>query len=949
MIEKNYQTEYKRVFRIDEECYLIYTGQEKDDYKPFLRIGTTKNLPIRLFPFLQTIILTELLPGNPLQDLVDVKNDYVNEYIYLGGSTILPHYRKFLKINHIEGPKTINYNKVANREKQSMVYFLNDGNVQVLFKDILILDLKDKVNKDHHYITKTIDLKTELTKKSVRYTSKEFQNAGFFQLQGMTILYSSGKFLVFDLCPNYYELFIRYGLDPDLIDAVVMSDPNEALVRLLKRVQYIETDLQIFCFEKESIEVLTDLFLIQANKQPNIQIKSFKSEKVSNFENFKIAIEGNHYLVDHTLLSYSITVPIDANDKNSIIKPSSKPYIDLSTENSRFIELDGTINRIKFCDGMPQRVQKTKRTSKDMYNEFLVLPLSFYREIVQPAEYQLLTAVLDQIQIILAGKMRKDQYSVYKKLLKNLCSIGNEYINAFLGNLCVILRFHKTSESPVSHTYKALLDKMINISERFIAPTISIPQFSGLTAYLFLIEGKVLRLYKPIRTVSPKEYGSIIEWDLPKSSSIKDNQSQEIFQKERKRLDMLLDWIMGKEDAVSDEIVLEHKSDKGSAPAKTLPPMDKISEKSIKIEKTPIFSQKQTQIKSTPVTSKVTGEKKKIRNIRKSVLLPAFILLGFLIIFLLIRFSSINITAPFRGEKPSDIPSDIANSQDKNEDYKDPIPDESAPDRNHNSSLPDPSENTIQPATVIEDQTLPSSNIEAPIEDLEGDISEESGQVLIDEPRPEKQLATQKELQAESDSRVQSSVQPKNGAMVSAQEADPSVTSGETSTTPSKANEVDHTTVPQKENQPVEQLMEATEFIYADIPDYSLEELTIDDIVITVPDIRKIGNKIALDNGYREIDRDDLPGRNPHWIYPGTAFILPDGTDYIINRGDTVWDLAISYIKRHLRDDLNTFSKIIRIPDDSNLEALHKLQEKSVAVNFTRKVDLEIMNMKKNN
>ena len=114
MIKKNNHSVNKRVFRIDEECYVIYTGVEKDDHKPFLRIGTTEKPPIRLIPYLQTIILTELLPGNPLQDLVDIKNEYLREYIYLGGSSILPEYRKFLKIYHVEGPKTINYKKVAN-------------------------------------------------------------------------------------------------------------------------------------------------------------------------------------------------------------------------------------------------------------------------------------------------------------------------------------------------------------------------------------------------------------------------------------------------------------------------------------------------------------------------------------------------------------------------------------------------------------------------------------------------------------------------------------------------------------------------------------------------------------------------------------------------------------------------------------------------------------------
>ena len=32
----------KRVFHIDDECYIIYLGSSREDYKPFLRIGNSE-------------------------------------------------------------------------------------------------------------------------------------------------------------------------------------------------------------------------------------------------------------------------------------------------------------------------------------------------------------------------------------------------------------------------------------------------------------------------------------------------------------------------------------------------------------------------------------------------------------------------------------------------------------------------------------------------------------------------------------------------------------------------------------------------------------------------------------------------------------------------------------------------------------------------------------------
>ena len=66
--------------------------------------------------------------------------------------------------------------------------------MQVLFKDRMIFDLQDKIQKDLHYLTNTTNLKKELIKKTLRYTSGEFQTAGFFQLHGMKILFLMAKF-----------------------------------------------------------------------------------------------------------------------------------------------------------------------------------------------------------------------------------------------------------------------------------------------------------------------------------------------------------------------------------------------------------------------------------------------------------------------------------------------------------------------------------------------------------------------------------------------------------------------------------------------------------------------------------------------------------------------------------------------------------------------------------
>ncbi|MFW6366710.1 MAG: LysM peptidoglycan-binding domain-containing protein, partial [Spirochaetota bacterium] len=51
-------------------------------------------------------------------------------------------------------------------------------------------------------------------------------------------------------------------------------------------------------------------------------------------------------------------------------------------------------------------------------------------------------------------------------------------------------------------------------------------------------------------------------------------------------------------------------------------------------------------------------------------------------------------------------------------------------------------------------------------------------------------------------------------------------------------------------------------------------------------------NQIASMNGYHPITLTEVNGRNPHWIYPGNVFELPDGEKFVVRKGDSLWTIA---------------------------------------------------------
>jgi len=74
----------ERIFHIDDECYLFYLGSDRDDDRPFARIGNSIKLTGNVISNISSIIITDSITGDPLLEPVNINPDNINALRYVG-------------------------------------------------------------------------------------------------------------------------------------------------------------------------------------------------------------------------------------------------------------------------------------------------------------------------------------------------------------------------------------------------------------------------------------------------------------------------------------------------------------------------------------------------------------------------------------------------------------------------------------------------------------------------------------------------------------------------------------------------------------------------------------------------------------------------------------------------------------------------------------------------
>ena len=260
------KTDNDRIFVISPECYIIFTGDTLDDVQPFIRVGNSRSLPVRIVPLVENIIITDVMLGNPVNEQFNIDVQYLPSNRYIGSMLVVKKFLDFQKlfdlnlenISIVDVEKDLpEYSTQKNiSDKDSFIgVFYRDGNFRIMHSDEVLFDLKD-MNNTYFSDNRIHQL---LSEKAIQ--PKEFDNPGFVPVNGSLLLFRNRQFSCIDFPEEYYSSFAKTGIDAGRIrDICIPGTSIFKMIRLAKWKNSLKGKIRLFTDEKDNAAQVDRLF-----------------------------------------------------------------------------------------------------------------------------------------------------------------------------------------------------------------------------------------------------------------------------------------------------------------------------------------------------------------------------------------------------------------------------------------------------------------------------------------------------------------------------------------------------------------------------------------------------------------------------------------------------------------------------------------------------------------
>ena len=260
------QNPVSRVFHVDRECYIVYLGSHWDDYRPFLRIGTSTNLPTGLPPIVSSIVVPDSLTGNPLEEKTSLSGDAKPGTHYVGDTDTVERLKEYLDLRKIKVAPLTEVDHEEDDAKHVIVYYYKDGNLKLRFRKSEVLDLRRRERQDGHFLARAQEAKNEYGKSPFKLPGVSYQQTGFVVRSSSVYLLARGDLGALSLKPEYFFDLCSAGIDADRLSTVWAEDADEALIRFFKRSRAKERPVHVATPHPERVDAIIGLF--GANSQP---------------------------------------------------------------------------------------------------------------------------------------------------------------------------------------------------------------------------------------------------------------------------------------------------------------------------------------------------------------------------------------------------------------------------------------------------------------------------------------------------------------------------------------------------------------------------------------------------------------------------------------------------------------------------------------------------------
>ncbi|MCU0847861.1 MAG: hypothetical protein MUD12_08235 [Spirochaetes bacterium] len=287
------KTDSDRLFIVDPECFIIFTGDSIEDIRPFIRIGNWLNIPVELIPLIENIIITDHVIGNPAHEQfnIDITNLASNKYI--GSRNIVKRYLDFQKVFSLDLKNAsivdiekdipeLSREQYISANDQFIGVFYRDGNFKIVKNAKTILDIKE-VGREFPDFPAMI---TSLSEKNA--AAGRYGGAGM-TLQGRNpFFYQGGTFAAYMMPQNMLDSFSRLEIDPSAIKELIY--PSSNIINLAMFYKWADTRKARLRMMVKNRDILV----------PAGRLFSSASVKLEGFDGFSIKTEKGLAIKNYT-------------------------------------------------------------------------------------------------------------------------------------------------------------------------------------------------------------------------------------------------------------------------------------------------------------------------------------------------------------------------------------------------------------------------------------------------------------------------------------------------------------------------------------------------------------------------------------------------------------------------------------------------------------------------
>jgi len=243
----------KRVFAIDEKCFIIFTGKSSADYKSFLRLGNSSFVTEKIQSHVRHIVINDAQfvdykkEKENIKDMEPGKCSYIcnkkNQDILFSGLANLGIDTKSLFHKDLSD-EIDNINRIENK-KHFFTIFYDNKNVKLVFNEEIIFDLFLALKEKVDYSSERIRLGKLIARLDLLYENHKNESPGNVSPQAKTNDFKNlALFIIQD--NNYFPLGLKM---------FNYSESEKSVIFNCTQRFYVGQNISLTVMEKDSLKL----------------------------------------------------------------------------------------------------------------------------------------------------------------------------------------------------------------------------------------------------------------------------------------------------------------------------------------------------------------------------------------------------------------------------------------------------------------------------------------------------------------------------------------------------------------------------------------------------------------------------------------------------------------------------------------------------------------------